>query len=503
MTAPKEPSYLTKTRYVNGLACQKWLWLAFNSPGRLPKADESAQFHMDEGRQVGELARTRYSGGVLLPTDAPRENDQRSRKLLDKRMPLFEAGFIHPNGSCYARADVLLPAGEDEWDLVEVKSGGSVQEEHLHDVAFQRHCYIGAGLRLRRCSLLHINTKYQRSGEIDSLSLFEEEDITDRVRALAPTIEPRIAGLLAIVKSSECPEFGRGEPFHKDEAGVHAEDALWKKHPDSDILTLYRGGKQAIGLLQAGVYRIRDIPKSVLRGKQLIQHAAHTGGKVHADRKAIAAFLATLRYPLHFLDFETFGTAIPLFDESKPYQQIPFQFSVHVVKAPGQRPAHHSYLSMEAEDPRSGLLESLRRVVGCEGSLVAYNQSFEKRILSDLASLLPEHADWVREANKRFVDLMAPFREFAYYNPSQGGSASLKVVLPAVTGQGYTGFEIANGSQASIAYLNATFGTPGGKQASTERMEATREALERYCGRDTEGMVWIVEKLAELSGVGA
>jgi len=498
----KEPTYLTKTRYVNGLACGKWLWLSFNAPERLPKADESAQYRMDEGRQIGELARQRYPTGELLPVARPRESDRHSRKLLDDRIPLFEAGFVHPNGTCYARADVLLPVGKDEWDVVEVKSSGSVKEEHLHDVAFQRYCYNGAGLKIRRCSLLHINTKYQRSGKIDPTLLFQEEDITEAIDQVTPTVEPRIAGLLEIAKSAECPEFGRGEPFHDDEAGVHEDDSVWKEHPGSDIQGLYRGGRQAMELLESGVFRISDIPESVvLKGRQVIQHAAHTSGLVHVDRDRIAAFLGELSYPLHFLDFETFGTAIPLFDGARPYQQIPFQFSVHVVKAPGQKPIHHSYLSMESEDPRKRLLESLRKIIGPDGNLVAYNQSFEKRVLADLAALLPDHAGWVKEANERFVDLLIPFREFAYYNPAQGGSASLKEVLPAVTGKGYEEFAIANGSEASIAYLYATFGTPDGKRASPGEVEESRKALERYCGRDTEGMVWIVEKLAELSRV--
>lgn len=494
--------YLTKTRYVNGLACAKWLWLDFNAPDRLPKAEPQAQFLLDQGRQVGELARLRYPRGQLLPPARPRDNDRRSRELLDKRVTLFEAGFLHPHESCYARADVLVPVGEDAWDVVEVKSAGGVKKEHLDDLAFQRHCYVAAGLKIRQCHLLHINTKYERSGEIDPARLFQEVDITDAADEVAPAVGPRIAGLLEIADAKECPEFGRGEPFHHDEPGIHSDDAVWKEHPGSDIQELYRGGKQTLGLLESGVFKISEIPNSVvLRGNQIIQHAAHTSGQIHVNRGKIASFLAGLRYPLHFVDFETVNPAIPLFDGARPFQQIPFQFSVHVLKAPGQKPVHHSFLSMSAEDPRKSFLEALRQVVDSEGHIVVYNQSFEKRILADLAALLPEYSEWVDEASRRFVDLMIPFREFAYYNPAQGGSASLKDVLPAVTGQGYEGFEIANGSLASIAYLYANFGTPDGKRASSQKVEETRSALERYCGRDTEGMVWIVEKLTELSRV--
>ncbi|MGA7477045.1 MAG: DUF2779 domain-containing protein [Thermoplasmata archaeon] len=502
-TGTRNSKYLTKTRYVNGLACSKWLWLALNAPDRLPKIDESTRYRFDEGRQIGELARRRFPAGMLLPAENPEENEQRSRKLLDRRVPLFEAGFTHPDGACYARADVLLPVGRNGWDLVEVKSGGSVKEEYLHDVAFQRYCYTGAGLNIRKCSLLLINKKYERSGEIDPAQLFQEEDVTDAVKQVASTVQPNVDALLAVAHSKVCPEFGRGERFHEDEYGVHSDDAVWKEHPASDITDLYRGGNKVLQLLKAGVFRIRDIPKGfVLTEKQTVQRAAHTSGRTHMDRKKLATFLGGLRYPLHFLDFETVYPAIPLFDGTRPYQQIPFQFSVHVVDAPGNKPRAHSYLSLEPTDPREELLESLRKVIGPEGHLIAYNRSFEKSRLEELAKFLPEHAKWIRKAKGRFVDLLTPFRNFAYYNPAQGGSASLKAVLPAITGRGYDGFEIANGSQASLAYLYAAFGTGDGKKASPQEAGEVRRALERYCGQDTEGMVWIVEKLAELARSG-
>ena len=311
-TATGESKYLTKTRFVNGLACSKWLWLAFNAPDRLPKIDESVRYRLDEGRLIGELARRRYPEGTLLPAESPLQNEKRSRKLLDKRVPLFEAGFTHPNGTCYARADVLLPVGRNGWDLVEVKSGGSVKEEYIDDVAFQRYCYTGAGLKIRKYTLLLVDTKYERSGEIDPAQFFHEEDVTDAVKQVAPTVQPNVDTLLEVAHSKESPEFGRGERFHKDEYGVHSDDVVWKEHPASDILDLYGGGKKVLQLLEAGVFRIQDIPKGVvLTGKQVVQRAAHTSGRTHVDRKKIATFLGGLRYPLHFLDFETIFPAVP------------------------------------------------------------------------------------------------------------------------------------------------------------------------------------------------
>ncbi|EQD44500.1 hypothetical protein B1B_13502 [mine drainage metagenome] len=495
---------LTKSQYVQGRACRKWLWLARNAPERLPTPGPADLLRMAQGRQVGEWARSWYPGGIALPPASLEENDRTSREMLRRRLPLYEAGFLHPDGTCYARADVLVPVGRDEWDVVEVKSAGGPKDEHLDDVAFQRVCYVAAGLRIRQCRLLHINTRYERSGEIDPRQLFTEVDITAEVDERARTVASSVAELLEAARAPQSPEFERGEPYHDDDAGVHDDDAVWREHPDSDIRSLYRAGRRQLDLLERGVFRIRDIPDDVaLTDAQQTQRSAHASGRVHIDRPRIAAFLATLRYPVHFLDFETFATPVPLLDGVRPYQPVPFQFSLHIVEAPGAPPTHRSFLSLEPDDPRPALLRSLRSGIGRAGHLIAYNQAFEKRVLADLAARFPAHADWVEEVSGRFVDLWAPFRRLDYYDPAQRGSASLKAVLPAIAGLGYEGLDIADGGQASSAYLSAAFGIPGTERPAPVEVEAIRSALERYCGQDTLGMVRIVERLTELSRAGS
>lgn len=500
---PQTGPILTKSRYLRGCACLKWWWLEVHGrpPGGPP--DPEARLRIAEGRRIGELARSRYPGGILVPAGSPEQTDRRSRALLGRRLPLYEAGFLHPDGRCYAQADLLVPVGRNEWDLVEVKSAGSPSEEHLHDVAFQRFCYEAAGLRLRRCRLLHVNTQYERSGAIDPARLLAETEITAEVQERIPTVAPTVKALLEIAGSPTCPEFGQGEPFHDDPDGLHDDDAVWEAHPGSDIGMLYRGGRRRIELLEQGIFRMREIPDPAsLTGAQAIQRAAHLAGTVHRDRPRLAAFLSALRYPLYFLDFETFSTAVPLLDGARPYQPIPFQFSVHVVAAPGAEPVHRSFLSLEPDDPRPPLLAALRRAIGSDGRVVAYNQGFEKRVLSDLARRFPADAGWIADMSERFVDLFAPFRTLAYYDPAQRGSASLKAVLPALTGKGYDGFAIAHGGDASLAYLRAAHGMPDGERPPSAEIDATRLALEQYCGQDTLGMVRIVERLSEEVGTG-
>ena len=184
----RKSKYLTKTRFVNGLACPKWLWFAFNAPDRLPTADNALQHRLDEGIRIGTLACQRFPKGILIDAKPIEENVRHSTELVKKRVPLFEAGFLHSDKVSYARADVLVPVGKDLWDLVEVKGTAEVKEEHIPDVAFQHRIYTDAGLKIRRCLLLHLNKTYVRSGEVDLQGLFQEADVTQDVATLAPDV---------------------------------------------------------------------------------------------------------------------------------------------------------------------------------------------------------------------------------------------------------------------------------------------------------------------------
>jgi len=230
-----------------------------------------------------------------------------------------------------------------------------------------------------------------------------------------------------------------------------------------------------------------------LNDKQRIQQACVASGEPHVDREAIHGFLSSLEYPLYYLDFETIGPAVPLFDGIRPYQDIPFQFSLHVVKDEFSQPEHFSFLANGTDDPRPALLSELQKTLGNSGSIIAYNKGFEEGILRDLANTFPEYSEWIEQVCNRLVDLLVPFRNFDYYHPAQKGSASLKAVLPAITGRGYEDLDISDGQIASVTFLAATYGD----MPEADRAQVM-ENLEKYCGRDTEGMIWIVDKLREL-----
>jgi len=268
----------------------------------------------------------------------------------------------------------------------------------------------------------------------------------------------------------------------------------WEGLPEHSVFTLYYGGKKSYELYHSGVQSIADIPVGYkLNDKQRIQCACVRGGKPYLDKEAIKQFIDELKHPLYYLDFETFGTAIPLFDGTRPYQNIPFQFSLHVQETPGGELKHYSFLAEGRQDPRLGLLASLSRLIGSNGRVIAYNKSFEAGILNNLGTAFPEYAGWTENVVSRLTDLIVPFRSFYYYHPSQKGSASLKSVLPAITGKGYEEMPICKGDDASLAFLSITFG-----DVSSEELARIREELLAYCALDTEGMVRIVERLREM-----
>jgi len=265
--------------------------------------------------------------------------------------------------------------------------------------------------------------------------------------------------------------------------------------PEHSVFSLYWGGKKAFEMYNSGVIAISEIPISYkLNKKQLIQQKAVISGEPHVDKQSIREFLSSLEYPLYYLDFETIGPAIPLFDGVRPYQDVPFQYSLHVVQEGQSEPEHYSYLTRNTGDPRSGLLAELQKVLGDSGSIIAYNKGFEEGCLRYSATAFPEYSDWIDQVCGRLVDLLSPFSNFHYYHPTQRGSASLKRVLPATTGKGYEDLAIADGQVASLAFLAANYG-----EIPAEDRAKVMSDLEQYCGRDTEGMIWIVEKLEELS----
>ncbi|MBU0459568.1 MAG: DUF2779 domain-containing protein [Nanoarchaeota archaeon] len=480
---------LTKSKYLAGLQCPKLLWFLVNDKEKIPEHSKDAQHKMDVGTEVGILATKLFPDGVSIPSEDFKKNLDLTKENLSKGVPLFEAGILVNN--CFSRIDILKPNKDGSYDIIEVKSGTKVKDENIEDVSFQKHCCEMAGLKINKCSLCFINNQYIRQGPIDLKELFTIQDITSEVTKAQEGIQDRIDEFFRILESP-LPNVSIGKRCSSP-YGCNLMDECWGFLPENHIFTLYRGGQKSEALFNDDIHSINDIPDDIkLTNNQEIQKKCEKTKEVHIQSFEIKQFLDTLNYPLYHLDFETFSPVVPKYDNSRPYQRIPFQFSLHIEQEDGST-EHISFLAEGKEDPRPAFLSKLKKVIGKEGSIVVYNQSFEKGVLNELARDFPDYQEWVNEVLPRIIDLLILFRNFHYYNPKQQGSASIKKVLPALTGKNYDGMDIANGSDASLSYEEITF-----IDMPSEKVKEIRVALEKYCELDTLAEVLIIRELRKL-----
>lgn len=486
---------ISKSRYLAGLRCDKLLWCTYNARDLIPAPGKALQGRFTQGNEVGELATRLFPGGVEAAPGKYYAEDvvPPTMTLLARRIPTYEAGFVH--GAAYVKVDILNPVGKDEWDIYEVKSTtGYSPEKHLADVAIQRYAVEGSGLKVRNCYLMHLNNSYVRQGEVDPEGLLTAADVTADVDEFLGRIEGDLGRMLQVIRAKDCPEVAVG-PHCLEIRECDLCPVCWKDLPEHHPVTLYSGKRLGFELMASGLTDLKEIGNRVcLTGKQRIQVDAIRSGQVFVDPRQVRRFLDQLHYPLSFLDFETLGTAVPLYEGTRPYQNIPFQFSLHVLDRPGGEPLHHSFLAEGKDDPRPPLLKALMAAMPPEGTILAYNASFEKGRLRDLAGFDPSCGGWVQDVNSRIVDLLGPFQSFAVYHPSQHGSASMKAVLPALTGLGYDGIAMG-GEETGYEFIRITLNDTG-----EEEVKAVRRAMEEYCTMDTEGMIHIVEALEDLAG---
>lgn len=488
---------ISKSRFLQGLQCPKLLWSAYHAKHLFPEVDDALQAVFDQGKEVGTLAKRMFPNGIEIDAD-PADFDgaiRLTQKQLPSRRPIFEATFSANGG--FARADILNPVGKDEWDIIEVKSTTSLKDVHIPDLAFQAWVFTEAEIKLRRCFLSHINNQFVRNGEIDPKEFFTLRDVTAEVAEFTRGIEDQVSQMGRTIRAAKCPEVQIGK--HCDTPYTCTlHDQCWSFLPPQNVLELYDDKKgRGWDLLNRGVLRIADIPEGYpLSAKQEIQRAVAISGKPAIKPIQIKTFLKGLKHPLHFLDFETLNSAVPLFDGSRPYEQIPFQFSLHIQRNGTTKPEHRHFLAEGRNDPRQEFMRRLKAAIEPEGSIVVFNASFEKARLKECAEVLPEYASWVTELKGRIVDLLNPFKAFNFYHPDQCGSASMKQVLPALTGKDYSGLEIQEGGAASREFLRITFG-----DVSESERKRVRRALEKYCGQDTEGMIWILDALRVFSNL--
>ena len=497
MTLQTSPQ-LSKSRFLAGLQCLKRLYLECYHRELADPVEAGQQAIFDAGTAVGELARQRFPGGVLIKGQYF-EHSQAVRStqalLPDASVPaLYEPAFAFQR--VRTRADVLNRTGWQAFDLIEVKSTTRAKDEHIPDVAIQMHVIEGAGTPIGRAYLMHVNTTYvYQGGDHDLDRLFSLRDVTDEARAYAADDLPNeLAQMWESLQRASAPNIETGRhcttPYRCPFFGhCHQGEA---EHPVRELPGLEQGAYERLKAL--GIRDIGGIPSdfTALSGMQRRVRDSVTNGRPFVGSN-LAARLREIVSPASFLDFETVGLAIPIYPGTRPYQRVPFQWSLHVRDSDG-RLSHRSFLDDGDDDPRERFVTSLLAAVPSEGSVVAYS-SYEATVMKGLAEAFPQYESRLLALCERVVDLLRLIRG-EYYHPEFHGSFSIKSVLPAlVPGLAYDDLEIPGGLDAAASYARMIAG--GAPQSDKAKI---REALLAYCERDTEAMVRVFEALLSVSG---
>lgn len=484
--------HLSKSLFLRGHQCHKSLWLHKHQPELKDPVDPGLQARFDSGHAVGALAHQLLSGGVEVPYEGLTHAEQLAmtmKLLAEGRETIYEATFQHDG--IFVKVDILHH-GAAGWELLEVKESTEVKEVHRTDAAVQLYVLAGAGLDVAKVAIVHIDTTYVRQGDLEVQKLFTIADITDAAREMQPNIPAEIADMRAMLAGG-VPAIDIG-PQCSDPYACDFHGHCWQHIPEDSVFDLRERGVDTFALYGEGIVRQADIPLERLNGKQRQQVEATLRQVDTLDKAEVQRFLAGLWHPRCYLDFETVNPAIPLFDGLRPYQQMPFQYSLRVQSSAGESLVHHELLAQPGVDPRRELAERLLGEIPEGACVVAWNQAFEKRVLGELAKSFPDLAPRIGKLLESFRDPMALFRDRSVYLWRQKGSYSIKAVLPVLVPElSYEGMEIAGGDMAMGAYYRMC------DAEDAEELERVRRALLEYCALDTQGLVRIVERLRELA----
>ncbi|HCN83622.1 MAG TPA: DUF2779 domain-containing protein [Sphingobacteriaceae bacterium] len=441
---------LSKSTFMYGCQCPKRLWLHKFMPQVRDEADEAQTAIFQQGTNVGLLAQQLFPGGIdASPVDTfsyQQSVADTARYISEGHSVIYEAAFQYEGILC--AVDMLVKKG-DKWFAYEVKSSTGVKDPFVQDAALQYYVITNTGLPLADFFIVHLNRTYIRYGDLDIPQLFSSASVLDRVQELQPFITGKIAELKDVLKLKDAPAIEVGthceKPYPCDFYGFCSKDTE-EEQPDY--------------------------------------------GEANINEEAIRAFVGTLQYPLYFMDFETWMTAVPEYDGHWPYRQVNFQFSVHVQQGPDAPLQHVEYLADGPHSPQQEFIETLLAALGTEGSIVVFNRAFENTRLRELKAEFPSWEKTIMAAQERIVDLMVPFRRKEYYLTEMKDSYSIKSVLPAMVPElSYASLPIGNGTDASAAFFNLRH------VMNDEEKQATRLALLEYCKLDTLAMVKILEKL--------
>lgn len=483
---------LSKSKFLAGCQCLKRLYLQVREPELAAEPDGAADAIIEQGREVGLLARQLFPGGIeVCSREGLDQAIRATRELIGNRdVPaIFEATFEH--GGVLVRVDILDRRRDGRWRIIEAKSTTDIKDHHIGDLAIQHRVVNRSGVDLVASCLAHVNRAYvHEGGAIDVQRFFTISNLTRRVEKLQRKLPSMLRSQFRVVDMPEAPRISVGRHC-TDPVVCEFYDCCNPRLADDHILKLPRiGASEVSKLLALGIESIHNIPENYPLTARLRRacDSVQTGTPGYAQE--LKDQLETLKYPLYFVDFETVNPCIPRFPGMRPYDPIPFQWSVHVLRQPGGAPEHLEFLVTDKGDPRPAFISALCDALGDQGSIVVYHQQFESQRLTELASWLPEFSGRIKKIQRRLWDLLPVIRDHVYH-PAFGGSYSLKAVLPAlIPAMSYDGMAVADGQAAGLVWESLISGECG----EDERKRKRQDLLD-YCALDTLGMVRLVQNL--------
>jgi len=483
---------MSKSTFLLGTRCHKALYLNKHHSKLKNRITVEKKHKFETGNKVGVLAHELFPGGELVKVFSfgnLQKAVSHTQKLIDEGVKsIYEAAVQY--AGVLVLVDILVK-GENGWKIYEVKSSMSVNSRYEHDVAIQYYVATKAGLKVDDIYIVYINNQYVRTGELEVKKLFTIESVLEQVIGVQAYIEETVPELKRVLQFPEIPTIDIGEyccdPYECDFTGY-----CWRHVPEQSIFDLTGLNKpKNFNLYRSGVLSLDQIPEEYpLSDKQRIQVESYKSQSVYIDRESILTFLHALHYPFYFMDFETYAPAIPVYENSRPYQAIPFQYSVHVKENEQAGLMHHEFLGTPQEDPRKQFIDRLLGDIGTEGTIIVYNKSFEIGILKALIEIFPEYEEGIQRIINRIIDLMLPFQNMHYYTSDMQRSYSIKQVLPALLPEfDYGDLEVSDGISAMIAFEQLL------DETDENIISSVRRNLLEYCKQDTLAMVKILEVL--------
>ncbi|WKZ69261.1 MAG: DUF2779 domain-containing protein [Melioribacteraceae bacterium] len=489
---------LSKSTFLKGLQCDKHLYLYKNNKELLDPLSEMQQAIFARGTDVGKFAQKLFPNGVDVSPNSPmnfvKSIEQTEQLMNAKEKVIYEAAFVYDD--VLAAADIVVK-NKDGWNIFEVKSSTSVNEVHLNDAAVQYWIISNLGYKVNDIAIIYINNQYVRNGKLDINSLFKFESVLESVIKKQIFVSKEIARQKKVLEKNAVP---------KVDIGMHCTDPYpcgfigycWDHIPQNSVFDISGMHlRRKFELYDQGIIKMEDIPEDAgLNSNQWMQIEGTLKNKEIIDKEAISEFLKTINYPMFFVDFESFQPPIPLYDYSKPYQQIPFQYSVHYKETASSELIHFEFLADPHIDPRIPFIENLIKVLGDKGDIIVYNKSFEMTRLKEIARDHPKYSDKIDKLLDRVKDIMLPFQKKYYYTPEMQGSYSIKYVLPALVPElSYADLQIGDGGTASLAYESLL------NMDDFIKIDEIKKQLLEYCKLDTFAMVRILDRLENLVGI--